>query len=117
MRYFLISFDCNGLETLQDITEYHPDNWDKNQLLGVMMGKAYKKAPIHQQIGMMIMRARFNTQRHYEIYVQQAEDDISAKDFAAAFNSNPQFWADYCREHHSVKLYSDRVPKGSRVIE
>lgn len=117
MRYFLVSFDCNGLETLQDITEYHPDNWDKNQLLAVMMGKAYKKAPIHKQIGMMIMRARANTQRHYEIYVQQAEADITAADFASAFNDNPQFWADYVRENHSVKLYSDRVPKGSRVIE
>jgi len=117
MRYFLISFDCNGLECLQDITEYHPDNWDKNQLLGVMMGKAYKAAPIHAQISQMIMRARFNPQRNYEIYIQQADDDISAKDFASAFNDNPQFWADHVRTYHSVKLYSDRVPKGSRVIE
>lgn len=117
MRYFLVSFDCNGLECLQDITEYHPDNWDKNQLMGLMMGKAYKKAPIHRQIGMMIMRAKFNPHRNYEIYVQQADDEITAADFASAFNENPQFWADYIREHHSVKLYSDRVPKGSRVIE
>lgn len=117
MRYFLISFDCNGLETLQDITEFHPDNWDKNQLMGIMMGKKYKRAPIHQQIGMMIMRARANPQRNYEIYVQEADDDITAADFASAFNDNPQFWADFVRERHSVKLYSDRVPKGSRVIE
>ncbi len=117
MRYFLISFDCNGLECLQDITEFHPDNWDKNQLMGIMMGKKYKPAPIHQQISQMIMRARFNTQRNYEIYIQQADDDISAKDFASAFNDNPQFWADHVRTYHSVKLYSDRVPKGSRVIE
>jgi hypothetical protein len=117
MRYFLISFDCNGLECLQDITEYHPDNWDKNQLMGVMMGKAYKAAPIHKQISQMIMRARFNPQRNYEIYIQQADDDISAKDFASVFNDNPQFWADHIRQYHSVKLYSDRVEKGSRVIE
>ena len=117
MRYFLISFDCNGLECLQDISEYHPDNWDKNQLMGIMMGKAYKKAPVHQQIAQMIMRAKFNPQRNYEIYIQQADDEITAADFASAFNDNPQYWADYIREHHSVKLYSDRVPKGSRVIE
>lgn len=117
MRYFLISFDCNGLECLQDITEYHPDNWDKNQLLAVMMGKAYKKAPIHAQISQMVMRAKFNPQRNYEIYIQQADEDITAANFAAAFNDNPQFWADYVREHHSVKIYSDRVRKGSRVIE
>ena len=117
MRYFLISFDCNGLECLQDITEYHPDNWDKNQLMAVMMGKAYKRAPIHAQISQMIMRAKFNPQRHYEIYIQQADDDITAQDFASAFNDDPQHWADYVREHHSVKIYSDRVKKGSRVIE
>ena len=117
MRYFLISFDCNGLECLQDITEYHPDNWDKNQLLAVMMGKAYKKAPIHAQISQMVMRAKFNPQRNYEIYIQQADEDITAADFAAAFNDNPQHWADYVREYHSVKIYSDRGKKGSRVIE
>ena len=117
MRYFLISFDCNGLECLQDITEYHPDNWDKNQLMAVMMGKAYKKAPIHQQIAQMMMRAKFNPQRNYEIYIQTANDDITASDFASAFNSNPQHWADWVRANHSAKLYSDRVPKGSRVIE
>ena len=117
MRYFLISFDCNGLECLQDITEYHPDNWDKNQLMGVMMGKAYKAAPIHQQISQMIMRAKFNPQRNYEIYIQQADDEITVKDFAKSFNDDPQFWADYVREHHSVRIYSDRVKKGSRVIE
>ena len=117
MRYFLISFDCNGLECLQDISEFHPDNWDKNQLLDVMMGKKYKRAPIHQQIGMMVQRARANPQRHYEIYIQQGDDDISAEHFASVFNEDPQFWADYVREHHSVKIYSDRIKKGSRVIE
>jgi hypothetical protein len=117
VRYFLISFDRNGLECLQDITEYHPDNWDKNQLMGIMMGKKYQKAPIHDQIAQMIMRARFNPQRNYEIYIQQADDDITAKDFASVFNEDPQLWADHVRQYHSVKLYSDRVPKGSRVIE
>ena len=117
MRYFLISFDGNGLETMQDISEFHPDNGDKNQLMGVMMGKAYEPAPIHAQISQMVMRARANTHRNYEIYIQQADDEITVKDFASAFNDNPQFWADFVRERHSVKIYSDRVPKGSRVIE
>lgn len=117
MRYFLVSFDCNGLECLQDITEFHPDNWDKNQLMGLMMGKKYKTAPIHQQISQMVLRAKFNPQRNYEIYIQQAAPEITVKDFASSFNTNPQHWADWVREHHSVRIYSDRVPKGARVIE
>ena len=117
MRYFLVMWDCNGLETLQDISEYHPDRWDKNQLMGIMMGKKYNPAPIHRQITQMILRAKFNPQRNYEIYIQHTDDGITAGDFAKAFNDNPQFWADYIREHHSVKIYSDRVKKGSRVIE
>ena len=109
MRYFLLMWDCNGLECLQDITEYHPDQWDRDQLLGVIKGRKYKAAPIHQQIHQMIMRARFNTQRHYEIYVQQTDDGITAEEFSAVFNANPQHWADWIREHHSVKLWDDRA--------
>ena len=85
--------------------------------MAVLMGKPYKQSPLHKQIWMMTMRARANTQRNYEIYVQEADDDITAAVFASVFNDNPQFWADHVREHHSVKIYSDRVKKGSRVIE
>jgi hypothetical protein len=117
MRYFLISFDCNGLECLQDITEHHPTNFEKTQLLEALKGSKISKNPLNQQIFQMKMRAQMNPQRNYEIYVQSADDGISAGDFAAAFNSNPQFWADRVREYHSVKIYSDRAKKGSRVIE
>lgn len=109
MRYFLLMWDCNGLECLQDITEYHPDQWDRDQLLEVIKGRKYRAAPIHQQIHHMIMRARFNPQRHYEIYVQQTDDGITAEEFAAVFNANPQHWADWIRRHHSVKLWDDRA--------
>ena len=116
MKYFLVMWDCNGLETLQDISEYHPDNWDKNQLMGVMMGRPYKKAPIHRDITQMVLRAKFNPQRNYEIYIQQADDEITAKDFASAFNDNPQFWADYIRKHHSVKIYDDRQRTARTIV-
>ena len=116
MRYFLLMWDCNGLECLQDITEYHPDQWDKNQLMGVMMGKAYKQAPIHRDITQMILRAKFNPQRNYEIYIQQTDDGITAGEFAAVFNANPQHWADWIREHHSVKIYDDRARTERRIV-
>ena len=109
-------WDCNGLECLQDISEYHPDNWDKNQLMGVMMGKPYKTAPIHRDITQMVLRAKFNPQRNYEIYIQQTAPEITAKDFSSAFNDNPQFWADYIREHHSVKIYDDRQRTEKKIV-
>lgn len=117
MRYFLISFDCNGLECLQDITENHPDNFEKTQLLEALRGSKISKNPLNQQIFQMKLRAQMNPQRNYEIYVQTADDGITAGEFAAAFNLNPQYWADFVRERHTVKIYSDRVKKGSRVIE
>ena len=116
MRHFLIMWSTEGLECLQDISEFHPDRWDKDQLLGVMMGKKYKTAPIHKQVSMMIMRARANTHRHYEIYVQETDDNITASDFSSSFNLNPQFWADFVRANHSVKLYDNRIQGTSRVI-
>jgi hypothetical protein len=43
MRYFLLSWDCHGLECLQDITEFHPDSWDKNQLMGLEVARVLKR--------------------------------------------------------------------------
>lgn len=116
MKYFLVMWDCTGLESLQDITNYHPENWNKDELFQIMMGSKVKVNPLPSIVGQMKMRARANPQRHYEIYIQQTDEGISAGDLAQAFNANPQYWADWIRERHYVKLYDDRSVENQRVI-
>lgn len=61
----------------------------------------------------MTMRARMNTQRHYEIYAINTEDGISKEDMEEMFEQDPQYAADLIRER-GTKIYSDRV-QPSRV--
>jgi len=32
MRYYIVSWDMNGVEFFEEITEHHPDNWAKSHL-------------------------------------------------------------------------------------
>jgi chromosome segregation and condensation protein ScpB len=54
------------------------------------------------------LRARSNTQRHYEIYLVNATEGITADDIREMFERNPQTAADLIRER-GHKYYSDRV--------
>ena len=115
MRYFLVMWDCNGLETLQDITEHHPDRWAEAHLFeSIKNSKVNRPAPPHIQA--LMLRARYNSHRNYEIYIQQTDDGVTAEEFAEAFDRNPQHWADWIREHHSVKLWDDRAPAARAIV-
>jgi hypothetical protein len=53
------------------------------------------------------MRARFNPQRNYEIYMVHTVEGVDEQDLKELFERNPQGSADLVRVQ-GVKLYSDR---------
>ena len=61
----------------------------------------------------IMLRARVNSQRHYEIYTCEATDGITAEDIKEMFQASPQTAADTIRrlEHcmHSDRATTDRV--------
>ena len=61
----------------------------------------------------MILRARYNPQRHYEIYQVEATDGITADDIRDMFESSPQMAADTIRQlghcYFSDRQQEDRV--------
>jgi len=64
----------------------------------------------------MTLRARANTQRHYEIYSIQTVDDIDRSTLERLFEDDPQAAAELIRDR-GTKLYSDRIAKRTQVIE
>lgn len=64
----------------------------------------------------LIMRARYNPQRHYEIYTVDVDPSITAEDMIDMFTESPQGMADLIRARGN-KLYSDRMDKRQVVIE
>ena len=107
---FLVSWCCEGLETVVPVTEIEKEN-----LFTLIKGdKALKD--VNHILNMMILRAKFNPQRFYEIYAVSGVDGISESDIREMFNNSPQTAADIIREK-GVKVYSDRQTKNRNVIE
>jgi hypothetical protein len=99
---------CNeGLECCIDITEDEQRRmWQK------LKGETVSESKI-PNLNHMMLRARVNSQRHYEIYVCDAVDGITAEDIRDMFEANPQTAADTIRRlgHclHSDRATNDRV--------
>lgn len=100
---FVVAWCNEGLETILPITE-----WEREAIMNILSNTPYHKKNVNQQIGMLMMRARFNTQRHYEIYAITAVDGITEEDIREMFDNAPQVAADTMRRI-GVKIFSDRA--------
>jgi hypothetical protein len=61
------------------------------------------------------LRARFNTQRNYEIYIVHATPEITQEDIREMFEADPQTAADTIRRL-GHKFYSDRATQPRAIV-
>ena len=116
MKYFLLSWDQEGFECIQDITAQHPDNWDKEQLLLALKHNKVNKNPIFGQLSAMTLRARFNSQRNPEIYIIGAEDNMDVDAIRAWSETDPQALVDWVREFHFYPVWKSQARLDRVVI-
>ena len=104
---FLVVWDQLGLECCVDVTEDQ-----QRRMWESLQGKRVSDSRI-PNINHILLRARFNSQRHYEIYTVEATDGITAEDIRDMFEASPQTAADTIRRlgHciHSDRAERDRV--------
>jgi len=103
---FIFSWDQQGIESIVPITQY--EDWDKVQLMQVIKDGTKKDNPLNSIVNMLTMRARFNTQRHYEIYAIDCDPELDETFWAERWESDPQWSANIVREK-GYKIYSDRA--------
>lgn len=122
-RLFVVSWDQLGIEGVVDVTEMEEKriNAEKQKMWDVLRDvpenpHAGRDNDIGSIVRMMSLRARFNPQRHYEIYSVNTEYSITAEDMRTMFENDPQGSADLVRARGN-KLYSDREAVRSRVIQ
>lgn len=107
-RYYIVSWDCEGVEFFQEITEHHPDNWAKNHLFDSIKQAKKVEKPFSFPLQHLILRAQMNHHRNYEIYVFTSAKDVGPEYIKAWFARDPQAFADFVREHHSYQVYNNR---------
>jgi len=122
-RLFVLSWDQLGIEGVVDVTEMEAKrlNEEKQKMWDILQDKpenphAGRDNDIGSIVRMMSLRARFNPQRHYEIYSVNTDYSITAEDMRTMFENDPQGSADLIRKRGN-KLYSDREESRSRVIQ
>lgn len=100
-KEFILMWDMYGLETIIDVTEM-----EQNAIISGLKGEKVQQSNPLQH---MILRAKFNSQRCYEIY-SIVTLDIDKDDFTNLFKDSPQMIVNLIRER-GTKIYSDRQTK------
>ena len=99
-------WDCNGLEAVEQL----PDPAETT--FALLKGTEPPKPP---NIMHWRLRAQFNTQRHYEIYVFETVKGITKDDIVEMFEASPQHAADTIREIGTV-FHSDRRTEKAVIV-
>jgi hypothetical protein len=97
-------WDMYGLESLINVSE-----GEREAIIQALKGE---QVNWRNPLQFMILRARFNSQRCYEIY--SFSSSMTYKEIVEIFSSSPQVAADTIRNIGN-KIYSDRQSK-SQVI-
>ena len=104
---FLFSWDCTGVEAIVPISQY--EDWDTANAFNVLEGKAKTANPLNSTINAILMRARFNPQRFYEVYAVDCDPHMRESDWRYMWQRDPQHCANIIRER-GVKLYGEPMP-------
>ena len=105
-RVFVVMWDCNGLESVAEVYDPALKAW------AILGNKPVPKENFN--INHWKLRARFNPQRHYEIYAIGVEGNITREDLVEMFDQDPQSAADLIRAR-GEQLYSDRRSANEKI--
>jgi hypothetical protein len=110
---FIFSWDNQGIESIVPISQY--ENWDKEQLIRLLKEESRIRNPLDTIVRNLILRAKFNPQRHYEIYAIDCDPSLDEKFWREQWTEHPQFTADLIREK-GHRIYSDRRTQQPVII-
>jgi len=106
-RTFCVMWDCHGLEAIGEVVDPALKIW------AVLANKPVPREDfnlMHWQ-----MRAQYNTQRYYEIYVIGVDGSITQEDIVDMFETDPQYAADLIRAR-GERIYGHRRTKKDAII-
>ena len=106
-RTFCVMWDCHGLEAVGEIIDPAMKTW------AVLANKPVPREDFN--IEHWKLRARYNTQRCYEIYAIGVEGSITQEDLAEMFKTDPQYAADLIRAR-GERIYGDRRTKKDAIV-
>jgi len=105
-----LMWDCNGLEAAANVSDIR-----RKLVWARLKGEDTRKVPAEPNLMLWQLRAQFNPQRNYEIYLLEVGEGITVADIREAFAGNPQGMADTVRRI-GHKVYSDRATQERAIV-
>lgn len=104
-----------GLECLFDVGVHMNElnEWEKQKIVSILKEERTPKKPQGIPLQHMIIRAKVNSQRAYEIY--EFNSTLAYNEIKEAFEDNPQPIVEWIRAN-GKKVYSDYVKREKKLI-
>ena len=114
-KSFLVVWDMLGLESIFSIDDAmaEVENYEKDKVWKTLKDEPVGKKPNPIPLQLLIMRARYNSQRSYEIY--SFNTTMSEREVRKIFAEDPQPIVEWIRENGN-KIYSDYVKQERKMI-
>lgn len=114
-KSFLVVWDMLGLESIFSIDDamLEVENYEKEKVWKTLKEESIGKRPNPIPLQLLIMRARANSQRSYEIY--SFSTTMSEREVRKIFAEDPQPIVEWIRENGN-KIYSDYVKQERKMI-
>lgn len=112
---FLAMWDIYGLEAIYDLEPARAEieKWEKDNLFAMIKEEEHKPKPKPIPLQQMILRARTNPQRSYEIY--EFNSTFNMTEVKELFKTKPQVVVNWIREN-GYKVYSDYSPTQTNQV-
>lgn len=104
---FLMVWDIYGLEYLFDLSE-----WEKKVVWAKLKDEKPPQAP---NLNILLLRARTNSHRKYEIYIVSCDPSMDYDFWKKTWETDPQTVANLVREK-GEKIYSDYSSQNSNQV-
>ena len=114
-KHYLAMWDMLGLESLHDV-DLHMDKyneWQKQKVLAILKEERIPSQPSGIPLQMMLLRAKVNSQRAYEIY--EFNSTMAYDELKEAFEIDPQPIVEWIRSN-GKKVYSDYLKQDRKMI-
>jgi len=105
---FVFVWDIYGIESIIPITQY--ELHERENLMRLLKDQPRERNPLDSIMRNIILRAKFNAQRSYEIYAIDCDKSLDSDFWREQWQKYPQETADLIRDK-GQKIYSDRTTK------
>lgn len=101
-----------GIESIISLKDY--EEHDYENAIRALKGEATVKNPINSIVFMLMMRARANSHRHYEIYSVKCDASLDKEFWEKQWKEYPQETADLVRSR-GYKIFGEPITQDIKI--